>query len=72
VVNNEKYYEDKSVMFSDNCGNELGRALIFANGCKNIEACGIKNSVIDGKGFLWGRGDSKRPSIIRLVNCKNV
>ncbi|MBO5068527.1 MAG: right-handed parallel beta-helix repeat-containing protein [Clostridia bacterium] len=70
----DSFYTDDSV-FWDTCGNELGRALFFANGKQNIEFIGEEGNLIDGRGGLWFEGDEKshnRPSLIRFVNCKNV
>jgi len=71
--NVDAYYKDDS-LFWDNCDNELGRSLFFANGKENIEILGEDGHLINGKGELWtGKEERKhRPSLIRLVNCKNV
>ena len=71
--NVDAYYKDES-LFWDNCDNELGRSLFFANGKENIEILGEDGHIINGKGELWtGEEESKhRPSLIRFVNCKNV
>ena len=68
-----QYYKDNSI-FLDNCGNELGRSLFFANGKENIEIVGECQNLIDGQGGLW-KGETDihhRPSLIRFVNCKNI
>ena len=68
----EDYYTDESI-FWDNCGNELGRSLFFANGQETIEICGEAGSLIYGNGGVWtGERKQRRPSLIRLVDCKNV
>ena len=71
--NLDKYLADDSI-FLDNCGNELGRSMFFANGCENIEILGEEGSVIDGEGWRWvsAPAKTKRPSLIRLVDCRNV
>lgn len=70
--NVDDYYTDDSI-FWDNCGNELGRSLFFANGKSNIEISGDEGSLIYGNGSVW-TGDKvhHRPSLIRLVDCQNV
>lgn len=73
TTDDTKYYADDSIMFKDNCGNELGRALIIAHGVENVELCGQENAVIDGRGYSWKKGESSaRPSLVRFVDCKNV
>lgn len=68
----EDYYTDESI-FWDNCGNELGRSLFFANGKENISISGEAGSLIYGNGGVWtGERNHHRPSLIRLVDCKNV
>lgn len=68
-----EYYVDDSV-FLDNCGNELGRSMFFARGCDNIEIYGEENSVINGEGWRWKDPlkKTKRPSLLRFVDCKNI
>lgn len=70
-MNIDDYIADESI-FKDTCGNELGRSLFYAKDCENITLLGEPNSVIDGKGYRWERGASKRPSLLRFVNCTNV
>lgn len=70
-LNIDDFIADESI-FKDTCGNELGRSLFYAKDCENITLLGEPNSIIDGKGYSWERGASKRPSLLRFVNCKYV
>lgn len=69
----DDYYTDDS-LFIDTCNNEFGRSLFFANGANNIKISGGKNSLINGYGSYWknNKNYTRRPSIVRLVNCENV
>jgi polygalacturonase len=60
-------------IFEDSGGQKFGAALIVASGAENI--------AVEGKGIINGQGYEKfypkeegvsRPSLIRLINCRNV
>lgn len=69
----EDYYVDDTI-FEDTCNNEFGRSLFYGRGVENVEITGKKGSVINGCGVKWKESENflKRPSLIRLVDCKNV
>lgn len=69
----DDYFVDDTI-FEDTCNNEFGRALFYARGKENIEICAGKNATINGRGTKWKDSEfsTKRPSIIRMVDCKNI
>ena len=69
----EDYVADDSI-FIDTCNNEFGRSLFYARGAENIELVGEENSIVNGQGRKWKDSENfyRRPSLIRLVDCKNV
>lgn len=61
-------------LYIDNYGTEKSRSLYYAIDKHDIEICANKNGIIHGMGAAWSglENKSKRPSLIKLVNCKNV